>query len=114
MYEVNTPLAPAHTAEPEVNAVTQAPGVIKLTFVSKLPENVADPLVLIEPVNVCVLELNEPKLVDPVTELIDDVIVCTTNVVAVIVPVVLILPDTDNEPVMDGWYKFIVTYKYYG
>jgi hypothetical protein len=31
--------------------------------------------------------------------------------VAVIVPVVLILPDTDNEPVMDGWYKFI-TYKY--
>ena len=40
-----------------------------------LPENVADPLALILPVNVCVSEDKDPKLVLPVIELILDVIV---------------------------------------
>ena len=42
---------------------------------------------------------NDPLRVDPVMNSIDDVIVCTTNVVAVIVPVDVIEPDTFNEPV---------------
>jgi hypothetical protein len=57
------------------------------------------PVTYIEPVNVCVLVDNDPKFVDPVTAETLDVIVCTTNVVAVIVLLVVILPLTFTLPV---------------
>jgi hypothetical protein len=54
-----------------------------------LPANevaVTEPVTLMLPVNTCVLATNDPKRVDPVIKLTDEVIVCTTNVCAVNVP----------------------------
>ena len=45
-----------------------------------------DPLILTLPVNWCVFEVVDPNLVDPVTTSWDEVIVCTTIVCAVNVP----------------------------
>ena len=59
-----------------------------------------DPLALTLPVNWWVLEVNVPNLVDPVMKFWDDVITCTTNVCAVIVPLELILPEILSEPVI--------------
>ena len=48
------------------------------------------PVIKTLPVNWCVLVLNDdPNLVDPVTKSTLDVIVCTTNVCAVIEPVTI-------------------------
>jgi len=62
------------------------------------------------PVNVCVLELNDPKLVEPVIAEILEVIVCTTNVVAVIVPVAVRLPDVVKEPVTSTFPLLIIPF----
>jgi hypothetical protein len=50
------------------------------------PATANDPVIPTLPVNACVLANKLPKRVDPVTKSTDDVIVCTTNVVAVNVP----------------------------
>jgi hypothetical protein len=51
------------------------------------------------PVNTCVLAANDPKRVDPVIKLTDDVTVCTTSVCAVNVPADVILSVVVRDPV---------------
>ena len=64
-----------------------------------LPFTANDPVTVTLPVNSCVLVNKLPNLVDPVTNSTDDVIVCTTNLCAVIVPVDVMSPSTIIEPV---------------
>jgi hypothetical protein len=65
-----------------------------------------DPLILTLPVNSWLLEIVLPNLVEPVTNSIEDDMVCTTNVKALIVlvtvndPVINVLPDMLTAPLL--------------
>ena len=60
--------------------------------------NVNEPVIPTLPVNVCVFDTEFPNIFDPLEYTTEEVIVCTTNVCAVIVLVDVILPDTLSDP----------------
>ncbi len=60
--------------------------IIKLPVISVLPCTLKLPVISTDPVNSWVLLCNVPNRVDPVTNSVDEVIVCATIVCAVSVP----------------------------
>ena len=68
--------------------------------------NVSEPVIPTDPVNACVLANKLPKRVDPVTKSTDEVIVCTTNVVAVNVPATVKAGENDAVVAYDALAAF--------
>ena len=67
-------------------AAVRVPFILALSVAFKIPTTLTDPVIPTLPVNWCVLDSNEPFLVEPVTNSIDEVIVWATIVWAVNVP----------------------------
>ena len=58
------------------------------SLIVPLPTRVKLPEMLTEPVNVCVSDVSSPNLLDPEEQITDELIVVTTNVCAVKVPLI--------------------------